>query len=262
MPIPSQKDIQVPLLHLVHTMGGQVRPSDVFDRLADCFGLTEKDRQEMQPSGLSRKFDNRVQWARYSLCSQGFMGKSTHGIWKITEKGIKELARLGLIDKPFSKATFFQGQSAIALTKDIKEIKSDDEDIIELVLDEIAPDGSKQFPDDFIYNKESTEFYEIELPGTQLYLAHLSQTVITSPKGYFRYQAKNPPEAKYILYAHDIGSKKVKIPRDNLTLFKIVKTYEKYCDEMIRRAFELFLEFTYDETKAEDGLHPSNWTRN
>lgn len=70
-------------------------------------------------------------------------------------------------------------------------------------------------------------------------------------KEYFRYQAKNPPEAKYILYAHNLGSKKIKIPKDNLILFKTVKSYEKYCDELTRKAFELFLEFTYDETKSE-----------
>jgi len=241
MPIPSEKDIQIPLLHLIHGMGGQVKPSDVYNILADSFGLTEKDHQEMQPSGASRKFNNRVAWARNSLCSQGFMDRSIRGIWKITEKGRRELSRLGLIDKPFPRAT-----------SGSKEPNSDDEEILKLILEEIAPDGSKQFPDDFIYNKENTDFYEIELPGTQLYLTPLSQTIIASQKGYFRYQAKNPPEAKYILYAHDVGSRNVKIPKDNFILFKTVKTYEKYCDVLTRRAFELFLEFTYDEAKAEE----------
>jgi hypothetical protein len=48
-----------------------------------------------------------------------------------------------------------------------------------------------------------------------------------------------------------VGSKRVRIPKDNLILFKTVKSYEKYCDELTRKAFELFLEFTYDETKSE-----------
>jgi len=252
MPIPPQKDIQIPLLHLIHHMGGEVKPSDVYDRLADYFGLNEKDRQEMVPSGVSRRFSNRVAWAKLSLCHQGFLDSSHRGIWKITEKGKRELSRLGLVDKPFPIAASLQGQGVLTSTKGAKEPKSDDEDLIELILEEIAPDGPKQFPDDFLDNKDCTDFYEVELPGTQLHLAPLSKTIITSPKGYFRYQAKHPPEAKYILYAHNVGSKKVKILRDNLILFKTVKTYEKYCDEMIRRAFELFLEFTYDETKAEE----------
>lgn len=253
MPIPPQKDIQIPLLHLIHDMGGQVKPSDVYDRLADYFGLTEKERQEVQPSGVSRKFDNTVSWARNFLCSHGFLDRTIHGVWRITEKGRRELSRLGLIDKPLPKVASLQGKGALTSIKGAKEAKSDNEELIQLILEEIAPDGPKQFPDDFLDNKDCTDFYEVELPGTQLHLAPYSQTIITSPKGYFRYQAKNPPEAKYILYAHNVGSKKVKkIPKDNLALFKTVKTYEKYCDELTRRAFELFLEFTYDEQKAEE----------
>ena len=247
MSIPSKKEIQVPLLHLIHAMGGEAKPREVYDKLADYFGLTEKERQVMQPSGASRKFDNRVAWARNSLCSQGFLDRTIHGVWKITEKGRRELSRLGLIDKPFLIAKSLQGQVDSSSTKGVKQPKSDDEEILELVLEEIAPDGPKQFPDDFLDNKDCTDFFEIDLPGTSLHLAPLSQTIITSPKGYFRYQAKNPPEAKYILYAHNVGSKKVKIPKDNLALFKTVKAYEKYCDELARRAFELFLEFTNDE---------------
>jgi len=136
---------------------------------------------------------------------------------------------------------------------ELEDTKLDDEEIIiGLIFEEIAPKGAKQFPDDFLDNANCTAFYEVDLPGMQLDLAPLSQTIITSPKAYFRYQAKNPPEAKYILYAHNLGSKKVKIPKDNLALFKTVKTYERYCDELTRRAFELFLEFTYDEEKSEE----------
>lgn len=251
MPVPSQKHIQIPLLHLIQDMGGEVKPSDAYDRLADYFGLSEKERLEVLPSGFDRRFDNRVAWARNSLCSLGFLDRTVHGVWKIMEKGRRELSRLGLIDKPFPGAASLQGQGVLTAIKGAKEPKSDDEDILELILEEIAPDGPKQFPDDFLCDKDCAGFYEVELPGIQLRLAPLSQTIITSARGYFRHQAKNPPEAKYILYAHDIGSKKVKIPRDNLILFKTVKTYEKYCDEMTRRAFELFLEFTYDETKTE-----------
>jgi hypothetical protein len=243
MRIPPEKDIQIPLLHLIHAMGGEAKPRGVYDKLADYFGLTEKEREEVLPSGLSKKFDKRVQWARYILCSQGFLDSSTRGLWKITEKGRNELSRLGLIDKPFP--------GSASSTKGPKEPTSDDEEeITELILQEVAPDGPKKFPEDFL-DRNCTDFYEVELPGTQLQLAPLSQTIITSPKGYFRYQARNPPEARYILYAHNVGSKKIRVPRDNLTLFKTVKSYEKYCDELARRAFELFLEFTHDEVKAE-----------
>ena len=250
MPIPPQKDIQIPLLHLIHTLGGQVTPSDVYVRLAEYFHLTEKEREELLPSGLSKKFDNRVAWARSSLCDRGFLDRSIHRIWKITEKGRRELSLLGLIDKPFPIGKSLKTRDVSVHSKTTEQKSDDEEEIIQLILEEIAPDGPKEFPDDFL-DDYCADFYEVELPGTQLQLAPRSQTIITSPKGYFRYQAKNPPEAKYILYAHNVGSKKIRIPRDNLVLFKTVKAYEKYCDEMTRRAFELFLEFTNDEDKSE-----------
>ena len=252
MPIPSPRDIQIPLLQLIYKMGGHVRPSDIYDRLADYFGLSEKERNELLPSGINTRWTNRVQWTRLILAKHGFLDKSSRGIWKISERGKTELSRPGLIDKPFPVGSSSQLQGPIS-PKEIKHLRSDDEEILDLVLDEIAPAGSKQFPDDFLDHKnDSVTFYEVELPGTQLHLASLSQTIITSPKGYFRYHAKNPPEAKFILYAHVVSSKNVKIPTDNLILFKAVKAYEKYCDEVGRRAFELFLEFTHDEDKAEE----------
>ena len=52
MPIPSEKDIQIPLLHLIHDMGGEVKPSEVYDKLADYFRLTEKERQKRKPKTL------------------------------------------------------------------------------------------------------------------------------------------------------------------------------------------------------------------
>ena len=250
MPIPPQKDIQIPLLHLIHCIGGEAKPSEVYAKLADYFRLTEKERQEMQPSGFHKKFNNTVAWARNSLCSQGLLDRTIRGVWKITEKGRRELSRLGLIDKPFPKSASSKGQGVLITTKGTKEPKSDDEELIEFILQEIAPDGPKKFPEDFL-DDNCTDFYELEMPGTQLHIAPLSQTIITSPKGYFRYQAKNPPEAKYILYGHNLGLKKIRIPKDNLTLFKTVKAYEKYCDELARRAFELFLEFTNDEELSE-----------
>jgi hypothetical protein len=250
MSIPSQKEIIVPLLHLIHSLGGEAKPPLVYDILAKYFALTEKERQQLQPSGVNIMFENRVAWVRNMLCDQGFLDRSIRGIWKITEKGRRELSRLGLIDKPFPNSKSYQDQSITTTTKGIKELKSDDEEILDLILDEIAPDGPKRFPDDFLDNNCS-DFYELDLPGIQLRLAPLSETIITSPKGYFRYQAKNPPEAKYILYAHKVGSKKVKIPKDNLTLFKAVKAYEKYCYDVMKESFELFIEFTNDEEKAE-----------
>jgi hypothetical protein len=130
--------------------------------------------------------------------------------------------------------------------------RSDDEkDLLDLVIEEIAPDGPKKFPNEFFGNEQISDFYEVDLPGTLLKIDPLFKTEIASSKGYFKYHARNPAEAKYILYSHNIGLKKVIIPKDNFVLFKAVKDYEKYCRELKKRAFEHFLEFTYDEQQAD-----------
>ena len=197
MPIPTRKDIAMPLLHLIYDMGGQVKPSEVYEKLADYFGLNEKERNEMQPSGLSKKFENRVQWTRFFLCNQGLLDGSSRGIWKLTEKGKRELNKLGLSEKTFPTSLPLSKQRNLPMTKEAKE-ETEIEEIIELVRTELVPNGPKQFPDDFLSDRGLIDFYEIETPGTQLCLAPLTQTIVTSIKGYFRYQAKNPPEAKYI----------------------------------------------------------------
>ena len=250
MPIPSEKDIKIPLLHLIYTLGGEVKPSNVYNKLADYFKLSEKELEEMQPSGIDGKFKNIVRWARNSLCSQGFLDRSKRGVWKITKKGKKELYHLGLANLPFSRTTSFQSQNLSESNNNTKDLKLSYEEILELVLKEVAPDGQKHFPNDFLDNKNSSNFIELNLPGTELRLSPLSRTIITSPEGYFHYQAKNPSEAKYILYSNKTGLKRIKIPKDSLIMFKIVKAYERYCDKVIRMSFEMLLEFTYDEQKA------------
>lgn len=239
------------LLKLIYDIGGEGTREQINAKISEYWELSDEELEIEEGVGKP------IYWHHVSSVCQALKDKDHYlenprrGVWKITKAGRRELSRLGLIDKPFPIAASLQGQDVLTSTKGAKEPNLDDEEIIGLILEEIAPDGPKQFPDDFLDNKNCTDFYEVELPGTQLHLAPLSQTTITSPKGYFRYQAKNPPEAKYILYSHKVGLKRVKVPRDNLTLFKAVKTYERYCDEVMRKSFELFLELTYDEQKAE-----------
>jgi len=245
MAIPPEKEIRIPLLHLIHFLGGVGSARIVCDALAKYFKLSKEEMDETLPSGRYKKFDNHVQAAKNMLCSLGLLDNSARGLWKITEKGRQHLSKMGLLDK-----SFLQDVHELRLFDETQLPKPEDQQLLELVIDEVVPNGPKRFPEDFC-NNDCGEFYELELPGIQLQLAPLSNTTIVSRKGYFRYQAKNPPEAKYILYANNVGSKKIKIPKDNLTLFKMVKGYEKYCNEIIQQAFQLFLEFTNDEARAE-----------
>ena len=119
------------------------------------------------------------------------------------------------------------------------------------VVREIAPEGPRRFPDDFLEGLNGDEVDEIDVPGTPLEIDSHSSRIVTSPRRHFRYRAKNPPEAKYIMYAHRIGERSIEIPRSNKVIFKAITEYEKYCKEMRDKCFALFLRRTNDEEIAE-----------
>jgi hypothetical protein len=250
MSIPTQRDIEIPLLHLIYNLGGEVSLSDTYKPLADYFNLSFKEQNEFLPSGISKRWENRVNWARLVLTQKGFLDSSIRGIWKITEKGKNELARLGLLNNPFPQELKISYKRESPKVKNEKPLSSEYEELIQLVIEEVLPEGNKTFPDDFI-DTDKIKLREIDVPGTELHINPYSKTLVVSPKGYFRHQAKNPPEAKYIIYANKRAQKNIKIPEDNLLIFKAVTKYEKYVTDTLKKCFELFLDFTYDESKAE-----------
>jgi len=138
-----------------------------------------------------------------------------------------------------------------ALSKILNQPPEYDEGLVEKVLSEVASEGIKKFPDDFMREFREGEVVEIRLPGTPLHIDPASQTTVMSPKRHFRYEAKNPLEAKFIIYTYKIGQKEVKIPRDNRVLFQAVISYERYCDEIKQKCFAQFLKYTNDEEVSE-----------
>ena len=95
MAIPSEKDIELPLLQEIEAAGGEAKPSELYDKVARHFlQLTPSDQTaKHQRSGLLI-WANRVAWARQHLVNRGEIDASIRGIWKITERG---RARLGVV---------------------------------------------------------------------------------------------------------------------------------------------------------------------
>lgn len=140
----------------------------------------------------------------------------------------------------------------IALSKILNEPTEYNQGLLEKVLSEVCSEGIKKFPQDFLKDcGEDKELHEIAVPGTPLQLDRNSQTIVVSPRRHFSYRAKNPPEAKYIIYAHRIGEKKIKIPKDNKAVFKAVTSYEKYCRDVKHQCLTVSLKHTNDEEMAE-----------
>lgn len=57
--------------------------------------------------------------------------------------------------------------------------------------------------------------------------------MIVSPRKHFHYEAKNPAEAKYVLYAHTIGGTVIKIPKNNQIVFRVICS-QKTGPKMVR----------------------------
>src|SRR5438874_9923593 len=90
MTIPDFQSITLPLLRLLAD-GETRRLSDLTDRIADQFQLTESERRELLPSG-QRRFLNRVAWARTYMAKAGLLEGVGRGSMRITERGRTLLA--------------------------------------------------------------------------------------------------------------------------------------------------------------------------
>ena len=64
---------------------------DVIEKLAVDFKLTDKERNELLPSGQQAVFDNRVGWARTYLKKAGLIESNKRGTLQITQRGLDAL---------------------------------------------------------------------------------------------------------------------------------------------------------------------------
>jgi restriction system protein len=86
---PKQSEIELPLLKVLHELGGKAEPKELYPRLAKIFTqLTEEDLAARLPSSPSTfRWRNLVQWSRQALVEKGEIDGSTRGVWKLTAKG-------------------------------------------------------------------------------------------------------------------------------------------------------------------------------
>lgn len=93
MAYPKRREIEIPLLIELKKLGGEAKPKDLYERVAKHFPeLTREDLERKLDSSPSiYKWRNMVQWVRQTLVSSGDIDGSVHGVWKITEQGLKKL---------------------------------------------------------------------------------------------------------------------------------------------------------------------------
>jgi restriction system protein len=75
-----------PLLDALHEKGGQARPREIYEAIAQSLNLSEEERTVTNKNGYPR-FENQIAWARSYLVKTGYLDSPSRGIWRLTDKG-------------------------------------------------------------------------------------------------------------------------------------------------------------------------------
>lgn len=100
------------------------------------------------------------------------------------------------------------------------------------IFTSLLPQGPKCFPCDFL-NGKLADKRTISLPNEDI-------EIQSSPAGAwhvsshfgFRLSVRNETEGRYIVYAHKAGEREVTLPGEMIHVFKAVKTYESYLNQL------------------------------
>ncbi|MFN9355659.1 MAG: restriction endonuclease [Alphaproteobacteria bacterium] len=87
--IPDYQTLMLPVLKSAKDK--PVRTQDVIQRVADEFGLSTVEREQLLPSGKQRTLDNRVNWAKSYLKQAGLLNFPRRGLFVATDEGRKVL---------------------------------------------------------------------------------------------------------------------------------------------------------------------------
>lgn len=90
MAIPDYQTLMLPVLALASE--GEQRVGDITDRIANQFGLTEAEREQLLPSGRQRILHNRIHWAKFYMSKAGLISSPARGLFVATEGGKALLA--------------------------------------------------------------------------------------------------------------------------------------------------------------------------
>jgi len=92
MAIPTYEECMLPLMKIAED-GKEHLFREATDALINQFNLTEKEKQELLPSGSAFVINNRIGWARTYLTKAGLLLKTKRGYFRISEEGKKLLQK-------------------------------------------------------------------------------------------------------------------------------------------------------------------------
>lgn len=90
--VPDFQSLMLPMLALLADRRVRRVVPDVTDALANHYGLTEAEQDEMLPSGAMPTFTNRTHWAATYMSKAGLVERPKRGHILITQRGLDLLA--------------------------------------------------------------------------------------------------------------------------------------------------------------------------
>lgn len=142
-----------PVLKALSELGGSARPREVVELVARNEKVNDEILNRLNPAG-GQRFPNQIHWARFYLAEAGYIDRSRHGVWKLTEKG----AAIGQLDEATIKALIEEvlehsGKVKVASQTPIRSVQKttallvpalesaeSESGITDLSVDELAPE--------------------------------------------------------------------------------------------------------------------------
>jgi type I restriction-modification system DNA methylase subunit len=131
-------------------------------------------------------------------------------------------------------------------------VQRDLDKLKEQIIEEVLPDGLKQFPDEFIDSIYLKNAEVISAQDIGLKLGHyfMGRQEIYTDLG-FKMEVESLAMAKYIIYAQRKDSYIYKIPKDNSIMLKSIDKYEKYLSGIKKDLIDAIFGRTLDHKLAQ-----------
>ena len=89
--LPDYQQLMLPVLKLAAQ--GETRVPAAAEKIANEFGLSDEDRNELLASGKQRVLHNRVHWSKFYMSKAGLIESPRRGIFRATQAGKDFLSR-------------------------------------------------------------------------------------------------------------------------------------------------------------------------
>ena len=85
MAIPDYQTLMLPVLKVAAQ--GETRVPIASETIADHFGLSQDEREELLPSGKQALLHNRVHWAKFYMTKAGLINSPARGVFIASDAG-------------------------------------------------------------------------------------------------------------------------------------------------------------------------------